>query len=76
MLKVRIVKAKYKADFKVCFVEDENRQKNAYALIGGRLTDDDNVADMSVYITDRERDADVLITRANFPIKVPLKPQM
>lgn len=71
MINVKIVKAKYRADFKVYLVENEFEQKNAHVLIGSRLVDEAEIADMNIFVTARKDEAEIWITRGNFPIRVP-----
>ncbi len=65
--KVFIVDRQYNADYRVCFVDREYRQKNHQIIAGGKLVDREYNADCKVFIVDHEYQAQILITHANFP---------
>lgn len=65
--KVFIVDRPHKADYKVHFVDREYQEKNHQLIEGGELVQKDYKADTKVFIVDRKHQADILITRENFP---------
>jgi hypothetical protein len=67
MAKVFIVDRDCKADYKVCFVDQPYKEKNAQLMIGGELVDRDDHADVKVCIMGQDDNADITITRKHFP---------
>jgi hypothetical protein len=65
--KVCIVDHDYKADYKVFFADQPNKEKNAQIILHGKLVDHDYQADERVFIVDQEYKADIIITRKKFP---------
>jgi len=65
--KIFVVDRESKADYTVCFVKSRFREKNADIIKNGEITQNEYRADITVYITDRESRADILITYDNFP---------
>ncbi len=65
--KVFIVDQSYKADYRVCFVDHDYQQKNHQLLTGGKLAKNSYEADVKVCIVAQAYQADILITRKNFP---------
>jgi|GEM_PF-423886 hypothetical protein len=64
---IYIVKHDNKADYKVCFVTQAYKEKNAEIIAGGQLARNEHNADVKVFITDKEHKADIKILRKNFP---------
>ena len=54
-------------DYKVFFVEQDYKEKNAGIISGGQLVDRDYKADVKVFIVDRDYKANILITHKHFP---------
>ncbi len=67
MAKVFIVDQHYKADYKVCFVDQPYKEMNAQIIAGGELVNEDLEANVKIFIVDREYKADIKITRDRFP---------
>lgn len=65
--KVFIVDYKNQADYNVCFVKYNNEEKNEAIIEGGKLVKYGSQADVKVCIVDYKNQADILITRKNFP---------
>lgn len=65
--KVFIVDQDYKAQYKVYFVDQPHKEKNAQLIAGGELVKYDYQADVKVFIVDQEYKANILIMRKNFP---------
>ena len=65
--KVYIVNQEYKAQYKVFFVDQQYKEKNAEIIKGCRLTNIEGYADIKVYIVNQEYKADIKIMRKNFP---------
>ena len=65
--KVFIVQYETQADYKVFFVDSDSQQKNQQIIAGGKLVDYESQADAKVFIVDYASQANVLITRKNFP---------
>ncbi len=65
--KVFISDSKYQADYKVFFVDSKFQEKNAEIIKGGKLVSSRYQADVKVFIVDSKYQADILITRQNFP---------
>ncbi len=65
--KVFIVKYESQADYKVCFVDYENQQRNHQIIAGGKLVNYESQADCKVFIVKYELQADIKILRKNFP---------
>jgi hypothetical protein len=63
--KVQIVSYESQADYKVFFVNYDSQQKNHQLLVGGKLVT--SSPDIKVFIVNHERQADIKITRKNFP---------
>lgn len=67
MATVGITKYASDALYKVYFTDSEADEKNAELLKGCNLTDYPSTADVKVYITEYSNEADIRITRRNFP---------
>lgn len=65
--KVYIVNQESRAQYKVCFVDNTFREKNAEIIKGCKLVKMESQADVKVFLTTQESRADILITRKNFP---------
>ena len=65
--KVYIEPHDYKAEYKVYFVNDKSKEKNAALITPGELVKNDYQANVKVFITDQEYKADIKITREHFP---------
>ena len=65
--KVFIVDRDYQADYKVFFVDQAHKEKNAHIIKGGQPVDRSHSADVKIFIEDREYKADIKIMRKNFP---------
>lgn len=65
--KVWLANSKYDADYKVFFVDSKYQEKNAEIIAGGKLVNSKYSADVKVYIVNSKYDAQILITRQNFP---------
>lgn len=65
--KVFIVPHKYNAKYKVFFVDQTYKEKNAKLISPGELVKHEYQADVKVFIVDHEYEADIKITRKNFP---------
>ena len=65
--KVFIVDREHKADYKVFFVDQSYKEKNAQIISPGSLVDHDYQADVKVYVVDQDYKADIKIMRKNFP---------
>lgn len=65
--KVFIVDQEYKADYKVCFVDQKQKEKNAQLISPGVLVKSAHQADVKVCIVQQEYKADIKITRKSFP---------
>lgn len=65
--KVFIEPQEYKAKYKVFFVDQPYKEKNAEIIKGGQLVKQEYQADTKVFIVDQEYEADIKITRQNFP---------
>lgn len=65
--KVWLAKSKYEADYRVFFVDSKFQEKNASIIAGGKLVSSKYQADVSVFIVNSKYDAQILITRQNFP---------
>ena len=65
--KVFIEKYENRADYNVFFVDYDSRQKNNEIIEGGKLVQYENQADVKVFIVKYENQADICITRKNFP---------
>lgn len=66
--KVYIVNQEYKANYKVFFVDQAYKEKNAEILKGCKLTNQEYQATIKVFIVNQEYKADIKIMRKNFPI--------
>ncbi|HAL65359.1 MAG: hypothetical protein XD81_0231 [Bacteroidetes bacterium 38_7] len=64
--KVFITKQEYQAKYKVFFVDQSYKEKNADIIKGGQLVNQEYQADVKVFIVDQEYKADIKITRQNF----------
>lgn len=65
--KVWLASSKYDADYKVFFVDSKFQEKNASIISGGKLVSSKYQADVKVFIVNSKFDAQILITRQNFP---------
>lgn len=65
--KVFLVNQDYKADYKVFFVDQPHKQKNAQIICPGTLAGQEHQADVKVFIVEQEHKADIKIMRKNFP---------
>jgi capsular polysaccharide biosynthesis protein len=65
--KVFIVNDKYDAKYKVYFCDNKNDQKNYQIISPGKLVSNKYDANVKVFIVDNKYDADIMITRENFP---------
>ena len=65
--KVFITNQEYKAEYRVFFVDNQCKEKNAEIIKGCRLTNSESQADIKVYIVNQEYKADIKIMRKNFP---------
>ncbi len=65
--KVWLANSKYDADYKVFFVDNKYQEKNASIIAGGKLVSSKYQADVKVFIVSNKYDAQILITRQNFP---------
>jgi hypothetical protein len=64
---VFIVDQKYKADYKVYFVDEPQQERNVVLIAGGKLVRYEHQANVKVYIVNQEYQADIKITKNNFP---------
>jgi hypothetical protein len=67
--KVFIVNYESEADYKVFFVDYDSAQKNYQLIAGGELVNYESEANTKVFIVAYESEADICITRENFPKK-------
>ena len=65
--KVFIEPQEYKAKYKVFFVDQAYKEKNAQLISPGELVQQEYQADVKVFIVDQEYKADIKIMRKNFP---------
>ncbi len=65
--KVYITEREGRADYKVYFVERDREQKNHQLITDGQLVNSESRANVKVAIVKRPREANILITRKNFP---------
>ncbi|MEG9430219.1 MAG: hypothetical protein VZQ61_04770 [Christensenellaceae bacterium] len=65
--KVYIVNQEYKAGYKVFFVDQQYKEKNAEIIKGCKLVNQEYQADIKVFIVNQEYKADIKIMRKNFP---------
>lgn len=65
--RVWLANSKYEADYKVYFVDSRSQEKNAGLIAGGKLVNSKYSADVKVFIVNSKYDAQILITRQNFP---------
>lgn len=65
--KVFITNQEYKAEYRVFFVDNQCKEKNAEIIKGCKLTNSEGQADIKVYIVNQEYKADIKIMRKNFP---------
>ena len=65
--KVCIVDQEYKAKYKVFFVDQAYKEKNADIIKGCKLVNQEYQADIKVCIVNQEYRADIKILRKNFP---------
>jgi len=65
--KVFIVDRESNADYKVFFVDRDSQQKNQQLVTKGVLVDRESQSNVKVFIVEREYNADIKITRKNFP---------
>ena len=65
--KVFVIDQPYKAKYKVYFVDQSYQEKNAAIIAGGKLANNEWEADTKVCIVQQEYQADIKITRMNFP---------
>jgi len=65
--KVFIVDQPYKAKYKVYFVDQPFQEKNSAIIAGGKLVKYEQEAGVKVFIVNQEYQADIKITRKNFP---------
>ena len=65
--KVYIVNQEYKAQYKVFFVDQQYKEKNAEIIKGCKLVNQEYQADIKVFIVSQEYKADIKIMRKNFP---------
>lgn len=65
--KVYITEREGRADYKVYFVERDREQKNHQLITDGQLVASESRANIKVAIVKRPREANILITRKNFP---------
>ncbi len=65
--KVFLVKYKNQADYKVFFVDYDSHQKNHQIIEGGKLVKYVSQADVKLFTVKYKSQADILITRKNFP---------
>ena len=65
--KVFIEPQEYKAKYKVFFVDQAYKEKNAQLISPGELVKQEYHADVKVFIVDQEYKADIKIMRKNFP---------
>lgn len=66
-VKVWLANSKYEADYRVFFVDSRFQEKNASIIAGGKLVNSKYQADVRVFIVNSKYDAQILITRQNFP---------
>lgn len=65
MAKVCIVNRESDADYKLCFVSSDSREKHTILIAPAVLVDRQSDADIKVFVVDSESNADILITRAH-----------
>lgn len=65
--KVWLANSKYEADYRVFFVDSKFQERNASIIAGGKLVNSKFQADVKVFIVDSKYEAQILITRQNFP---------
>ncbi len=65
-VKVFIVPQEYKAKYKVYFIDQAYKEKNAQLISPGELVKQEYQADVKVFIVDQEYKADIKIMRKNF----------
>jgi hypothetical protein len=65
--KVFITNQEYKAEYRVFFVDNQCKEKNAEIIKGCRLTNSESQADIKVFIVSNENRAEIKIMRKNFP---------
>lgn len=66
-VKVCIVSQQRKADYSVFFVNSASKEKNAQLIAKGKLVTQEYDANVKVFIVDHESNANIKITRDNFP---------
>ncbi len=68
MSKIYIVNQEYKAKYKVYFVDQKHKEKNAEIIKGCTLSKTESGSDViKVFIVNQEYKADIKIMRSNFP---------
>lgn len=67
--KVFIVDRDYQADYKVFFVDQPYKEKNAQLITPAVLVTREHQADVRIFITDRDYQADVKIMRNRISAK-------
>lgn len=65
--KVFIEQQEFKAKYKVFFVDQSYKEKNAQLICPGELVKQEYHDDVKVFIVDQEYKADIKIMRKNFP---------
>ena len=65
--KVFLVNHPSKAKYTVYFVDRDGQQKNHQIIVGGRLVKSEGQADTKLFVVRNSAQADILITRKNFP---------
>lgn len=65
--RVYIVDQAYRAQYKVFFVDQQYKEKNAEIIKGCKLVNQEYQADIKVCIVKQEYQADIKILRKNFP---------
>ncbi len=65
--KIFIVKYESQSKYNVCFVDYPSQEKNITLISPGELVKYENQADVKVFIVNHTSQADILITRKNFP---------
>ena len=66
-LKFAIVNYPHEADYKVCLCDYDKDQKGHQMMVGGKLVKYPYEADVKVCIVKYPNQADIVITRKNFP---------
>ena len=65
--KVLPVDKEYEADYKVFFVNQAYKEKDAKIIAGGEVVKQEYKADFKLFIVDQEYKADIKILHKNFP---------